>query len=87
MITAEEARRLSEEKYITISDEIERIARYGGHEYRYRSSSPIPDDLYMHLVENGYNVILKKETECDEDHYGKDVPGTERTMHICTIIW
>ena len=87
MITAEEARRLSGEKYNKVSNEIERIARNGGHEYCYKNFSPMPNELYEYLVENGYRVIFKEEIVYDEDHYGEEIEGTERTLYCAVISW
>lgn len=87
MITAQEARQLAENKYNFIFDEIERIAKHGGHEYDYKDSKPMHHDLYVYLVELGYKVLFKEEVKCDEDHYGKEIEGTERTVYHNIINW
>ncbi len=87
MITAEEARKLSKNKYHGISNEIEKIAKNGGYSYHYKDTNPISHELYVYLIELGYRVLLHEETVCDEDHYGKDIPGTERTIYHIIIDW
>jgi hypothetical protein len=88
MITAEEARKISDSKYHSIYNNIERIARNGGHKYEYNTLIvPMEKDLYDHLIANGYKIVTKEEVTCDEDHYGKIIRGTERTIYHNIISW
>lgn len=89
MITASDAHLLSTCKYGNVFYNIEKAARKNKFSYTYctRSETSIPTELYNLLKGLGYNVTIKEDIVFDEDHYGKIVEGTEKSLYDVEISW
>lgn len=89
MISASEAHLLSTCKYGDIFYSIENAARQNKFSYTYcvRSETSIADVLHNLLTSLGYKVTVEEEVVYEDDHYGKIIEGTEKTLYTVEISW
>ncbi len=88
ILTAERARQIATDPVRNILNIIFEVSAMGGTKYDFSpQTAPLTDVQLDRLRDLGYTVDVSTEMMYEEDHYGKDVPGTEHKAYLYTIYW